>query len=112
MWPRAQQIWFFPQHRPEHAYDEEQGRAPRRPRNGRARAPLDRALVRLNLLIGSDDDRVALRAVKEVLDRVLGRPRQQQEYGRSFERRRGMETELVQAREKLAPLIARHAAAV
>jgi hypothetical protein len=53
-----------------------------------------------------------LRAVKEVLDRVLGRPRQQQEYGRSFERRRGMETELVQAREKLAPLIARHAAAV
>lgn len=37
---------------------------------------LDRALVRLNLLIGSEDDRVALRAVKEVLDRTLGRPRQ------------------------------------
>jgi hypothetical protein len=31
----------------------------------------DRALARLNLLIGSEDDRVALRAVKEVLDRTL-----------------------------------------
>jgi hypothetical protein len=37
------------------------------------------ALLRLILLVSSDDDRVALRAVKEVLDRTLGRPRQQDE---------------------------------
>lgn len=43
---------------------------------------LDLALARLNLLIGSEDDRVALRAVKEVLDRILGRPRQRRDYGR------------------------------
>jgi hypothetical protein len=44
---------------------------------------LDRALARLNLLIGSEDERVALRAVKEVLDRTLGRRRQRHEHGRS-----------------------------
>ena len=43
---------------------------------------LERALTRLNLLIASEDDRVALRAVKEVLDRTLGRPRQRSEHGR------------------------------
>lgn len=69
---------------------------------------LDRALVRLNLLIGSDDDRVALRAVKEVLDRVLGRPRQQEHRG-SIEFRRNMGTALAHARERLAVLIERHA---
>jgi len=49
---------------------------------------LDRALVRLNLLLGSEDDRVALRAVKEVLDRTLGRPRQQHEHGRPLRSQR------------------------
>jgi hypothetical protein len=37
---------------------------------------LDRALVRLALLIASEDDRIAMRACKEVFDRVLGRPSQ------------------------------------
>jgi hypothetical protein len=37
---------------------------------------LDRAVVRIALLIASDDDRVALRASLEVLDRVLGSPKQ------------------------------------
>jgi hypothetical protein len=36
---------------------------------------VERGLVRLELLIASDDERVALRACKEVFDRVLGRPR-------------------------------------
>jgi hypothetical protein len=60
---------------------------------------LDRALARLGLLIGSEDDRVALRAVKEVLDRTLGRPRQQHEQGRSHPP--DMEAALASAREKL-----------
>jgi hypothetical protein len=60
---------------------------------------LDRALARLNLLIGSEDDRVALRAVKEVLDRTLGRPRQRHEQGRS--RGPDMDAALAAAREKL-----------
>jgi hypothetical protein len=68
------------------------------------------ALVRLNLLIGSDDNRVALRAVKEVLDRALGRPRQQEEYGRSLEPQADMESRAAQAREKLATRLERHAA--
>ena len=72
---------------------------------------LDQALVRLNLLIGSEDDRVALRAVIEVLDRTLGRPRQQQASNRSFEGPGDMETALADAREQLAMrLKARHAA--
>jgi hypothetical protein len=70
---------------------------------------LDRALVRLNLLIGSEDDRVALRAVKEVLDRTLGRPRQTPEVGRSHGP--DMDAALAAAREKLvAALIERPAA--
>src|SRR5438270_13620826 len=36
---------------------------------------LDRAVVRIALLIASEDDRVALRASIEVLDRVLGKPK-------------------------------------
>src|SRR5687768_5358131 len=40
---------------------------------------LGQALVRLNLLIASEDSRVALRACIEVFDRVLGRPRQQRQ---------------------------------
>jgi hypothetical protein len=70
---------------------------------------LDRALARLNLLLGSEDDRIALRAVKEVLDRTLGRPRQQHEHGRS--RGPDMDAALAAAREKLvAALIERPAA--
>jgi hypothetical protein len=63
---------------------------------------LDRALVRLSLLIGSEDDRVALRAVKEVLDRTLGRPRQRPA---SFKQRPEMDAAMAAAREKLAALI-------
>jgi hypothetical protein len=69
---------------------------------------LDRTLGRLNLLIGFEDDRVALRAVKEVLDRTLGRPRQRHEHGRS--QGTDMDAALAAAREKLTSLIARHAA--
>jgi hypothetical protein len=69
---------------------------------------LDRALARLDLLISSEDDRVALRAVKEVLDRTLGRPRQWHEHRRS--ERPDMDAALVAARAKLAALIERHAA--
>jgi hypothetical protein len=65
---------------------------------------LARALARLNLLIGSEDDRVALRAVKEALDRTLGRPRQQ-EY-RSVERC-DMDAALALAHEKLAERLGR-----
>jgi hypothetical protein len=66
---------------------------------------LNRALARLNLLIGCDDDRVALRAVKEVLDRTLGRPRQAHEQGRSHGP--DMEAAATAAREKLAASIER-----
>jgi hypothetical protein len=61
---------------------------------------LDRALARLNLLIGSEDDRVALRAVKEVLDRTLGRPRERQEHGCSC----GPEMEAAAARARRSSL--------
>jgi hypothetical protein len=57
---------------------------------------LDRALARLGLLIGSEDDRVALRAVKETLDRTLGRPKQQK--GRSVEQWPDMDAALADAR--------------
>jgi hypothetical protein len=67
-------------------------------------------LVRLNLLIGSDDDRVALRAVKEVLDRALGRPRQQGEFGGSMEAPTATGGEAAKAREKLAARLERYAA--
>ena len=63
---------------------------------------LDQALVRLNLLLASEDHRVALRACIEVFDRVLGRPRQQVKDGHSFAQRPDMETALARAREKLA----------
>jgi hypothetical protein len=53
-------------------------------------------------LIGSEDDRVALRAVMVVLDRTLGPPRQQQARDRSFDGGGEMETALAEAREKLA----------
>jgi hypothetical protein len=69
---------------------------------------LDRALARLNLLIGSEDDRVALRAVKEVLDRTLGRPRQRHEHGRTHGP--DMDAAAVRAREKLEALIERRTA--
>lgn len=71
---------------------------------------LDQALVRLSLLIGSEDDRVALRAVIEVLDRTLRRPRQQQAGDRSFEGGRDMEAALAEARETLALRLERRAA--
>jgi hypothetical protein len=45
---------------------------------------LDRAVVRLTLLLASDDDRVALRASIEVHDRVLGQAKACEEHG--FER--------------------------
>jgi hypothetical protein len=164
----SSRIPFFPQHRPEHTYDESvqsaqillgpigrptRAEQPRllkngaaaheltredRAKGGRTRAEkirrrkelrerfevaqledlagaelelLDQALVRLNLLIGSEDDRVALRAVIEVLDRTLGRPRQQQACDRSFEGAPDMEAALAEAREKLAMrLKKRHAA--
>lgn len=63
---------------------------------------LDQALLRLNLLLGSDDDRVALRAVVEVFDRTLGRPKQQCEFGRSLEQWPDMDAALAQAHQKLA----------
>jgi hypothetical protein len=63
---------------------------------------LDQALVRLNLLLASEDHRVALRACIEVFDRVLGRPRQQVKDGHSFAQRPDMETALARACEKLA----------
>jgi hypothetical protein len=69
---------------------------------------LDRALARLGILIGSEDDRVALRPVKEVLDRTLGRPRQRHEHGRSHGP--DMDAALAAAREKLEALIERRAA--
>ena len=71
---------------------------------------LDHALVRLNLLIGSEDDRVALRAVIVVFDRTLGRPRQRQAWDGSFEGAPDMETALAEAREKLAVRLERRAA--
>jgi hypothetical protein len=68
---------------------------------------LDRALVRLALLVSSDDHRVALRACKEVFDRVLGRPRLgpdvvEHDYQADIER----------AHEKLDILIERRARAI
>jgi hypothetical protein len=69
---------------------------------------LDRAVARLNLLFGSEDDRVALRAVREVLDRTLGRPKLRHEHERSHGP--DMEATLAAAREKLEALIERRAA--
>jgi hypothetical protein len=66
---------------------------------------LDRALARLSLLIGSEDDRVALRAVKEVLDRTVGRPRQRPDYEPS--QGPDMETALVRARDKPVAALSR-----
>jgi hypothetical protein len=71
---------------------------------------LDQALIRLNLLIGSENDRVALRAVIEVLDRTLGRPRQQQGRDHSFERCADIDAALAEAREKLALRLERRGA--
>jgi hypothetical protein len=67
---------------------------------------LDRALARLSLLIASEDDRVALRAVKEVLDRTLGRPTPRHDFGRS--QGPDMDAALVEAHEKLAERLGRH----
>jgi hypothetical protein len=50
-----------------------------------------------------------LRACTEIFDRVLGRPRQQQEYGRGRERHRDMEAALAGAHEKLAERLERRA---
>ncbi len=71
---------------------------------------LDQAPVRLRLLIGSEDERIALRAVIVVLDRTLGRPRQRQAWDRSFEGVPDMETALAEPREKLAGRLERRAA--
>lgn len=71
---------------------------------------LDQALIRLNLLIGSENDRVALRAVIEVLDRTLGRPKQQQRSDHSLERGADMDAALAEARKKLAMRLERRAA--
>jgi hypothetical protein len=73
---------------------------------------LDQALVRLNLLLASDDHRVALRACIEVFDRVLGRPRQQAKDGPSFASWPDMESALARAREKLALRLGGEAKAV
>ena len=67
---------------------------------------LDRAVVRIGLLIASDDDRVALRASIEVLDRVLGRPKPAPSAPE-----RDFAAEVESAREKLAEMIDRAAAA-
>jgi len=69
---------------------------------------LDRALARLSQLIGSEDDRAALRAVKEVLDRTLGRPRRRPDYGHS--QGPDMDAALALAHEKLAERLGRLAA--
>jgi hypothetical protein len=69
---------------------------------------LDRALARLSQLIGSEDDRVALRAVKEVLDRTVGRPRQRPDYERS--QGPDMDAALAAAREKLVAALSRGSA--
>jgi hypothetical protein len=70
---------------------------------------LDRAIARLNLLISSEDDRVALRAVREVLDRTLGRPRQRPDGG-SSKQGPDMDAALALAHEKLAERLGRLAA--
>jgi hypothetical protein len=67
---------------------------------------LDRALARLVLLIASEDERIALRAVKETLDRTLGRPKQQK--GRSVEQWPDMDAALADAREKLRSHLRTH----
>jgi hypothetical protein len=63
---------------------------------------LDQALLRLNLLLASDDDRLALRAAVEVFDRTLGPPRRQRENGPSFEQWPDMNAALAEAHKKLA----------
>jgi hypothetical protein len=68
---------------------------------------LDRALVRLALLVSSDDHRVALRACKEVFDRVLGRPPLAPAVVK-----RDYEADIERAREKLDILIERRARAI
>jgi hypothetical protein len=67
---------------------------------------LDRAVVRIVLLLASEDDRVALRASIEVADRVLRRPKPARS---APERDFALEAE--SAREKLAKLLDRAAAA-
>jgi hypothetical protein len=73
--------------------------------NGAEIELLDRALLRLALLIASEDDRIALRACREVFDRVLGRPSQRSERGGANGARRDKEAEAAAAREKLEILI-------
>src|SRR5919204_5368495 len=48
----------------------------RRRSAGRIAAMTDAALDRLEQLLAADDDQIAARAVREVLDRALGRPTQ------------------------------------
>jgi hypothetical protein len=59
-------------------------------------------------LIGSEDDRVALHAVSEVLDRTLGRAKQRHEHRRS--QGPDMDAALASAREKLIAGLERHRA--
>jgi hypothetical protein len=54
-------------------------------------------------------NRLSLCAVIHVLDRTVGRPRQQQARDRSFEAGGDMETALAGVREKLAVRLERHA---
>jgi hypothetical protein len=67
---------------------------------------LDRAVIRLTLLLASDDDRVGLRGSIEVLDRVLGKPKPARS---TVERDFAADAE--SAREKLAEMLERAPAA-
>jgi hypothetical protein len=77
--------------------------------NGAESELLDRALVRLALLVASEDDRIAMRACREVFDRVLGRPSPRADRGEVTGARPSLKAEAAAAREKLAILIDRRA---
>jgi hypothetical protein len=72
---------------------------------------MTQALDRLERLLESDDDVAAARAVREVLDRVLGRSLQRQEHFGAVTLALEMESMRETARAKLDKLIERNAKA-
>jgi hypothetical protein len=68
----------------------------------------DEAVTRLEALLSSDDDRVALRAACEVLDRVLGRPRQPHEHSGHL----GLDIDMTVVRSKVARMLDQKASAM
>jgi hypothetical protein len=69
---------------------------------------LERALDRLEELLTSEDEQVALRAVGQVFDRVLGRPSQRHEHAGAV----AIELQYAAARAKLNRLIESRARAI